>query len=142
MDNGMVGVLRESSIRGGVAPHPPLPNQLNSRVIVGYNKSRLASFRERVRSSHITTLRKLLGSPLSRAGNRYNRFYEFIMGLTHKVGESLPLLKNGTKNLFVIGAADGMGLITGQFEKPLMWPIRVASACRCFLNPTSLGVSI
>ena len=71
MDNGMVGVLRESSIRGGVAPHPPLPNQLNSRVIVGYNKSRLASFRERVRSLHITTLRKLLGSPLSRAGNRY-----------------------------------------------------------------------
>jgi len=62
---------------------------------------------------------------------------KFILGLTEKVGESLPLLKNGTKNLFVIGAADGMGLITGQFAKPLMWPIRVAKACRPLLNPSS-----
>ena len=62
---------------------------------------------------------------------------KFILGLTHKVGASQALLKNGTKNLFVIGAADGMGLITGQFAKPLMWPIRVAKACRPLLNPTS-----
>jgi len=62
---------------------------------------------------------------------------KFILGLTQKVGESLPLLKNGTKNLFVIGAADGMGLITGQFAKPLMWPIRIDNLRGDFLNPTS-----
>tara|TARA_B100001750_G_scaffold155196_1_gene124533 strand:+ start:96 stop:332 length:237 start_codon:yes stop_codon:yes gene_type:complete len=62
---------------------------------------------------------------------------KFILGLTQKVGASLALLKNGTKNLFVIGAADGLGLITGQFAKPLKWPIRVDNACRRLLNPTS-----
>ena len=62
---------------------------------------------------------------------------KFILGLTQKVGASQALLKNGTKNLFVIGAADGLGLITGQFAKPLKWPIRVDNACRRLLNPTS-----
>ena len=142
MDNGMVGVLRETSMRGGVPPCPPLPNQLNSRVIVVYNKSRLASFRERVRSSHITTLRKLLGSPLSRAGNRYNRFYEFIMGLTNKVGGSLPLhLRAGTKRSVTLIAADKVGLITGLGSKPLTWPINLERDRDLCLNPTSfLGI--
>ena len=69
----MVGVLRESSIRVGVAPHPPLPNQMNSRVIVGNKQSRLATFRERVRLSHTTTRRKMLGGPFSRTGNRFKK---------------------------------------------------------------------
>jgi len=62
---------------------------------------------------------------------------KFILGLTQKVGASQALLKKGTKNLFVIGAADGMGLITGQFAKPLMRPIRIDNLRGDFLNPTS-----
>tara|TARA_Y100001963_G_scaffold7218_1_gene9340 strand:+ start:2258 stop:2527 length:270 start_codon:yes stop_codon:yes gene_type:complete len=65
------------------------------------------------------------------------KVFKIILGLTQKVGASQALLKNGTKNLFVIGAVDGKGLITGQFTKPLMWPIWIANACRRLLNPTS-----
>ena len=66
------------------------------------------------------------------------KYLKFILGLTHKVGASQALQPRvGTKNLFVIGAVDGLGLITGQFTKPLMWPIWIDSACRRFLNPTS-----
>ena len=63
--------------------------------------------------------------------------FKIILGLTHKVGASQALLNCRAKNLFVIGAVDGRGLITGQFTKPLMWPIWIDSACRRFLNPTS-----
>ena len=35
-----------------------------------------------------------------------------IMGLTNKVGGSLPLLKNGTKRSVVLIDADKVGLIT------------------------------
>ena len=62
---------------------------------------------------------------------------KIILGLTQKVGASQALLNCRAKNLFVIGAVDGKGLITGQFTKPLMWPIWIDSACRRFLNPTS-----
>jgi len=67
------------------------------------------------------------------------KYLKFILGLTNKVGASQALLKNGTKNLFVIGAADGIGWITGLSTKPLMWPICLGSTSRGgdFLNPTS-----
>ena len=65
------------------------------------------------------------------------KYLKIILGLTQKVGASQALLNCRAKNLFVIGAVDGKGLITGQFTKPLMWPIWIDSACRRFLNPTS-----
>ena len=65
------------------------------------------------------------------------KYLKFILGLTQKAGASQALLKNRTKNLFLIGAADGMGLITGQFTKPLMWPIWIDNLHGDFLNPTS-----
>ena len=45
--------------------------------------------------------------------------FKIILGLTHKVGAQLASLNCRAKNLFVIGAVDGLGLITGQFTKPL-----------------------
>jgi len=66
-------------------------------------------------------------------------YLKFILGLTNKVGASPALLKNGTKNLLVIGAADKVGWITGPSTKPLMWPICLGSTSRGggHLNPTS-----
>ena len=65
------------------------------------------------------------------------KYLKFILGLTHKVEGSLPSLKDGAKNLLVIGAVDRVGLITGQFTKPLMWPIWIDNLHGDFLNPTS-----
>ena len=66
------------------------------------------------------------------------KYLKFILGLTHKVGGSLPLhLRVGTNRSVTLIAADKVGLITGQFTKPLMRPIWIDSACRRFLNPTS-----
>ena len=62
------------------------------------------------------------------------KYSNFITGLTTKVGVSQTLqssLRNGTKNLFVIGAVDKSGLITGLGSKPLMWPLNLG------LNPTN-----
>ncbi len=47
-----------------------------------------------------------------------------IKGLTNRIGGSLPSLKNGVKNLLVIGAIDKVGLIT----------ILDSKAARCPLN--------
>ncbi len=47
-----------------------------------------------------------------------------IMKLTNKVGASQALLKNGIKNLFVIGATDKVGLI----------PVLDSKSARCPLN--------
>ena len=59
MDKGMVGVLRESSIRVGVAPHPPLPNQMNSSVIVGKQPESIGVLPRQERLSRTTSFRKL-----------------------------------------------------------------------------------
>ena len=65
------------------------------------------------------------------------KYLKFILGLTQKAGASQALLKNGTKNLFVIGEADKVGLITGLGSKPLTWPINLERDRDLCLNPTS-----
>ena len=50
---------------------------------------------------------------------------KIIKKLTKSVGGSLPFLKNGVKNLLVIGAIDKVGLITVLDSTPLMWPINL-----------------
>ena len=48
-----------------------------------------------------------------------------IKKLTKKVGGSLPLLKNGVKNLLVIGAIDKVGLITILDSKSERCPLNL-----------------
>ncbi len=48
---------------------------------------------------------------------------KIIKKLTKKVGGSLPFLKNGVKNLLVIGAIDKVGLITVLDCIPARWSI-------------------
>jgi len=50
---------------------------------------------------------------------------KIIKKLTKSVGASPAFLKNGIKNLFVIGAIDKVGLITVLDSTPLMWPINL-----------------
>jgi len=54
-----------------------------------------------------------------------------IMGLTNKVGGSLPLLKNGTKRSVVLIDADKVGLITVLDWTPAKGSLGLG------LNPTS-----
>jgi hypothetical protein len=70
MDNDMVGVLRETSIRGRVPPCPPLPYLMNSSVVVGNAR---VDWRPsaRLKSSTPYLPSKLPGSPFSSTGNRY-----------------------------------------------------------------------
>ena len=48
---------------------------------------------------------------------------KIIKKLTNKVGGSLPFLKNGVKNLLVIGAIDKVGLITVLDCIPARWSL-------------------
>jgi len=62
------------------------------------------------------------------------KLFKFIMRLINKVGGSLPSLKNGVKNLLVIGEIDKVGLITGLSTKPLMWPLCLGLNLTLFLG--------
>mgnify|MGYP001241249559 CR=1 FL=1 len=62
---------------------------------------------------------------------------KFDMKLTKKVADSLSVLKHGTKNSFVMGAVDGLGLSTVLGSKGSSAPLNLG------LNFTSfLGVII
>ena len=66
------------------------------------------------------------------------KVFKIILGLTKTVVDPLSIQPRvGTKNSLVMGAVDKVGLITGQFTKPLMWPIWIDSFYRSFLNPSS-----
>ena len=56
---------------------------------------------------------------------RMKKYLKIIKKLTKKVGASLALLKNGIKNLFVIGAIDKVGLITILDSKSARCPLNL-----------------
>ena len=57
-----------------------------------------------------------------------------IMGLTNKVGGSLPLLKNGTKRSVVLIDADKVGLITVLGSKVSSDPLNLELNFHSFLG--------